>query len=248
MFHKSRTAPTTAEQHVTVTTPNPVLTAGTALATPPSPEKAVAEGVAAARAGLLDPEWGPDNVALTMPRLFEKESDVATHLVAVDFGRQLADLHAEGRAAVASFEALDADSPRVLGSLRQAHHDVHEAREHGRALGLTTRVGESRPQPWPTKVGIGVVSAVIVAADTAITAPAFDNLGLSDQPLIGHITWTDERHLAAFGLIFALLFACHVLGHTLVRAASYTSHRLSKDHARHTEHSTPTASPAHTKE
>ena len=61
-----------------------------------------------------------------------------------------------------------------------------------------------------------------------MTAPAFDHLGLSDQPLIGNSTWTDERHLAAFGVIAALLFACHALGRLFVRSASYTKRRLSQ--------------------
>ena len=199
------------------------LTNGTALPVPLDEQAALDRGRDVAQAGATDPAWG-DNRSRTTQERNVAAGEVAENLAVIAYQ---ADVRAHADAA-STHAAAHATERAVVATHLSELRDALAEKEGVRRDAATAGFPEPRPTPRSDRrvagqVGVAVLLAV---ADVFLTAPAFDNLGLSDSPLVGGLGWADERHVAALGVVVSILLLSIVLGWLLPRAAYRTGLRL----------------------
>jgi hypothetical protein len=137
---------------------------------------------------------------------------------------QLVECH-EGAASVISYDLRDEvqsiDEELNYGSQRI---DVTEAfaleaiNEHTSALRQWLVQGQrmrASGVPNPARKALLILAALVLAlfvGDWDMLAVGFQVMGLSDQPWIPHVPFTDELHFAALSSVVALVFLGHVVG------------------------------------
>ena len=177
--------------------------------TPTGEQTSFEEGYHDAR--VFSPEMGENRDPLYASR--EKASaDTAAEIEAAATGRnvvaalkQLAHNMALYQSASRSCRLQAAELMNLLGRLDHVRGRLSDA-----GLALVAK-------HHPVLVVLSLVAVLLLApADVVLTAPALDLAGVSDTRLIESQAWTDERILAAAGLVLAIMLVGDVIGRHLV--------------------------------
>lgn len=207
-------------------TPSPALVPGAGLVQLPDVPSAREAGTTGAQAGLHEPAWGTNRLP-SWAAMYVDAGQVQQSLTAINAAREAGVLYADGRHQAAVHAKAVADAPQIQREYRDAHHGLHETRakaiQAGESIGVPSAADEQkRRRMVGVELGLGVV---LVVGDTLLSAPAFDGLGLDDKPRLG-TSWFDDRHIAAFVLVLAMLGVAAALGHALKKWTPVARRRL----------------------
>jgi hypothetical protein len=190
-----------------------------------STDGAFKTGEEAGKGGLYDPMWGcnlaPD------PALSQINAGmVAERLVAIEMNRRVTPLMDKAWAHVGDFDKDHSAAFRVLADVRDAKQDQQTLRAQAKEADLPEPGIKGRSSGRRTRLLEAALVVSFALPDVFLTAPALDGLNLSDTTLIGDYSWSDERHIAALGVVAGLLVISHLLGLRLPAAAWRSGVRL----------------------